>query len=117
MTTNSKPLSSFKTFAEYLATDDELLIFRRFNTLNARSLLYYQSELLSLEKELENFDQEDIDDGSIEVMLSAKCWETFSAKAVEHAREFARLEVVRRIQETTYKYSEFSTQHILVETG
>jgi hypothetical protein len=104
-----KQFSSFKTFAEHVATDDELLIFRRFNALNARALLSYQSELLSLEHDLAVLDQEDINDGeNLETMLSAKCWETFSARSEEHGRDFVKMKTIREIQDVAFKYSELS---------
>jgi hypothetical protein len=54
---------SHATFGDFLASDPELLIFRRFNLLNARALLYLQSELMSLETQLLEFDEEDVKDG------------------------------------------------------
>lgn len=98
---------SHATFADYLASDPELLIFRRFDLLNARALLYLQSELISLETQLLEFDQEDVNDGSMDVMLAAKCFETLSSRAANDLpREAERFELIRRIQDTTYRYSE-----------
>lgn len=95
-----------KSFADFIASDDELLIFRRFDRLNVRSLLYMQSRLMTLEAQLAEYDQEDAADGSMEVMLSAKCWETLQSRAAEERpREAERLELIREIQNTTYQYS------------
>lgn len=97
---------SHATFGGFLASDPELLIFRRFNLLNARALLYLQSELMSLETQLLEFDEEDVKDGSMDVMLGAKCFETLSSRAANDLpREVERVELIRRIQDVTYRYS------------
>ena len=100
-----KGFHCYRTFAEFIATDDELFVFRRFDSLNARSLLYLQSELIALEKRLSEYDNEDIQDGSSDVKLSARCWETLTLRAGEHPREAERMELIRQIQKTTKTYS------------
>lgn len=52
-------LRGFPDFSAYVASDPDLEIYRRFNRLSARNILYLQSELLSLEAQLERFDAED----------------------------------------------------------
>ena len=98
-------LHGYGTFADFIATDDELFIFRRFDRLNARNLLYLQSELIALEKQFSEFDVEDIEDGSKDVILSARCWETLALRAEEHPREAERMELIRKIQKAVKKYS------------
>ena len=102
-----KDFHNYRTFAEFIASDEELLVFRRFDRLNARNLLYLQSELVALEARLKEFDDEDIADGSMDVMLSAKCWETFETRALENPREAERMELIRKIQKATNRYSNF----------
>ena len=101
-----QPFHSHATFGNFLASDRELLVFRRFDLLNARALLYLQSELMSLETQLLEFDEEDVKDGSMDVMLGAKCFETLSSRAADDLpREAERVELIRRIQDVTYRYS------------
>ena len=99
------PFHNYSTFADFIATDDELPIFRRFDRLNARNLLYLQSELIALEAQLQALDYEDIEDGSMDVMLSAKCWETLSLRAEEHPREAERMELIIKIRTVIKEYS------------
>ncbi|KAJ3547765.1 hypothetical protein NM208_g1334 [Fusarium decemcellulare] len=106
MEDTNPPFSSYATFANFVASDPELAIFRSFQQLGSRNLLYLQSELLELENELKEFDHEDAVKADIDVMLSSKCWESFSARAREQPRDAARMEVVRRIRETTKEYYE-----------
>ena len=98
-------LHGYRTFADFIATDDELFIFRRFDRLNARNLLYLQSELIALETQLSKYDSEDIEDGRKDVILSARCWETLALRAEEHPREAERMELIRKIRKITKKYS------------
>ena len=98
-------LHGYRTFADFIATDDELFIFRRFDRLNARNLLYLQSELIALETQLSKYDSEDIEDGSKDSILSARCWETLALRAEEHPREAERMELIRKIRKVTKKYS------------
>ena len=106
MTSPSPRLDCFKTFATYISTDDELLVFRRFNKANARALLYLQSELLSIEEELAEFDRTDAESGNKELMASAKCWERLAARAIDHDEEQQRMKTINRMQEVLLKYSE-----------
>ena len=102
-----KSFHGYRTFAEFIATDDELFVFRRFDRLNARNLLYLQSELIALEKQLSEYDSEDIEDGSKDVILSARCWETLALRAEEHPREAERMDLVRKVRQTAKMYSTF----------
>ena len=102
-----KSFHGYRTFAEFIATDDELFVFRRFDRLNARNLLYLQSELIALEKQLSEYDSEDIEDGSKDAVLSARCWETLSLRAEEHPREAERMDLIRKVRKTAKMYSTF----------
>lgn len=45
--------AGYDKIAAFLASDPPLMFFRRFGRLNAKNLLYYQSELADLEADLE----------------------------------------------------------------
>ena len=67
-----------------------------------------QSELITLETRLQEFDDQDNADvvgGDIDVVLSTKSWETLEGRASEFPREAERLELIRRIQDVTRRYS------------
>lgn len=91
-------------FADFIASDDELSLYKSFNRLGARNILYLQSELLELEAQLNEFDEQDAIEGDYDVLLSTKCWETFAARAQEHSREKERMEVIRKIRDLTKEY-------------
>ncbi|KAK6510574.1 hypothetical protein TWF506_009678 [Arthrobotrys conoides] len=49
----------YPSTAAIISTDPELSVYRRFDRLNARNILYYQAELMYLESELDKMDEED----------------------------------------------------------
>lgn len=58
-TTVVEYLEGIAEFAAYIGSDRDLALFRRFDTLGARTLLYLQLELLALEEQLHEYDEED----------------------------------------------------------
>lgn len=62
MPTARRHLSGYPSFAEFIAKDKDAAIYRCFENLSARSLLYQQSELHELEQKLEDLDREDAKD-------------------------------------------------------
>ena len=62
---NTAVLEGYPFFAEFIAKDRDAAIYHKFERLSARSLLYQQSELHDLERQLDELDQSearDIDD-------------------------------------------------------
>jgi hypothetical protein len=99
--------SSYESFSQFIASDNELSLYRNFRTLSSRNLLYLQSALTELENRLKEFDRADAEQGDIDILLSAKCWETLSAKAKEeHPREAERMEIILGIQKKMKEYRE-----------
>ncbi|KAG4436820.1 hypothetical protein IFR05_007710 [Cadophora sp. M221] len=101
--TANENLEGFADFAAYIGSDRDLALFRRFDTLGARNLLYLQAELLALEEQLQEYDEEDrrfVEKNSTrkaerqlmpngpawEVLLAAKDFKSFArrAKVLEH---------------------------------
>ena len=55
-------LDGYPPFAQFIATDGDAAIYRRYKQLSARNLLYLQSELFELEEKLQQLDREDAKD-------------------------------------------------------
>src|SRR5450755_790924 len=97
-------LPGFADFAEFIASDEhgDLAIFRRFDTLSARNLLYLQGQLLFLEGKLKKIDNEDtqiVETGSrgqqANVLQVARDWESFERKAgVTDSRDERKMKIV-----------------------
>lgn len=69
------PPIGIQNFSSHIALDPTLSIYRRFATLNARNLLYLQSELASLEARLVLLDQraDDITKGN-DIWAMPRSW-------------------------------------------
>lgn len=96
--------------------DKSTAIYRRFDRLSARNLLYLQSELAELEARQDEFDQEDLQDDNLEAKRSARDWHFFEVRAEvpDNEREKRRMSLVKEIREKMKEYRErvinFSSQ-------
>jgi len=87
----------------------ESFIFKRFDYLAARNLLYLQSELAFLQHRLQQFDKADYKakgDSGQEARDCARSWEEFERKKNSNDAQRERWELVHRIRETLREYRE-----------
>ncbi|RYP65485.1 hypothetical protein DL769_006308 [Monosporascus sp. CRB-8-3] len=68
----------FANVARWIAldADNETFVYRKFDELAARNLLYLQSELLVLEKQLNELDKNDANSENMGLKDAARTWET-----------------------------------------
>jgi hypothetical protein len=98
---NVTPGRGFALVASKIASDADKTntIYRCFDELSARNLLFYQAELAELEEQLKEYDEEDSqarDEASVECQRD---WSEFERSAVEGvAREKRRMELVMKIR-------------------
>jgi hypothetical protein len=87
------PPVGFPTTAHFIGQDDDAAIFRRFDSLGARNLLYLQSNLNELEAKLLAFDQEDVvaGPGNPELRLSIRAYATLKAAAERYRSHGGKL--------------------------
>jgi hypothetical protein len=104
-------LQGFPSLSALLASDSDLQVYRRFDRLASRNLLYLQSEILDIEKELDELDAADLEaaegkeDGWMEVKLSARCWEAFREKSENgEKKEVKRMELIKLLRERMAEY-------------
>lgn len=73
-------LPGYGSFSDIIASDDDhtSAIYRRFDKLATRDLLYYQSELAELQAEQDSYDKEDIKDVTT---MSSDEWENIRRNA------------------------------------
>jgi hypothetical protein len=78
-----KYVHGYPSLADFIASDPEhsTAIYRRFDFLSARNLLFLQSEVVELEADLRRFDQEDLRNTQTEDSDSARDFKTFHEKA------------------------------------
>ncbi|KAF5673451.1 hypothetical protein FHETE_3365 [Fusarium heterosporum] len=83
-----KPLG-FAALSSLMASDgdQELLIFRKFDEISARNLLYLQCELLSIEERLEKLDKKLSSSGDMDLEEAAETWEVMIEQAQDGKTE------------------------------
>jgi hypothetical protein len=85
--------------------DDEGFIFRRFSRLSARNLLNLQSQLISIEKELEDLDRESRQTQDV----GLRRWETFENQLKDRSNKLAqrRKRLYDELESKIKSYREF----------
>lgn len=95
-------LDGYPSYAEFISRDRDAAVYRRFGNLNARSLLYMQSELHELECQLDDLDKADLKDISNEdAQKAARLWDDFSGGQSEaaHARRLLQCKIRGKVKE------------------
>ncbi|KAL8857232.1 MAG: hypothetical protein Q9178_006158 [Gyalolechia marmorata] len=82
-------LEGYPSFAQFIASDSDAAIYRKYAHLSARNLLYLQSELHELQERLQDLDREDAKDiHNQDARKVARNWEYYSdpvnATACQH---------------------------------
>ncbi|KAJ0383122.1 hypothetical protein COL922a_011118 [Colletotrichum nupharicola] len=97
--------------ASWLArdVDNETLIFRKFDTLSAANLLYLQSEILELEKRLDNFHLVTVRGNDMDLKDAASTWETLVEQSRTGATRFRQdakeqIDLIKELREKLREY-------------
>jgi hypothetical protein len=104
-------LRGFPSLSAFIASNSnaESFIFRRFDRLAARNLLYYQSELAYLEKQLDALDAQDYRDYDDEAADCARCWESLEEKLQDgDQHQQRRWSIILRIRRVMHEYRKLS---------
>ena len=81
-------LDGYPTFAEFIARDRDAAIYRTFQRLSARNLLYQQSDLHELERQLDELDRKDAADiNNVAARQAAVSWEHYSNDTSQAAED------------------------------
>ncbi|KAI9712601.1 MAG: hypothetical protein M1828_001667 [Chrysothrix sp. TS-e1954] len=95
---------AYHSFANFIASDIELWVYKRFDSLGARNLLYLQTELLEAERQLAEHEEQEFSEKTTDVRYQAQCWETFAQRAQENAREHCKMELILRVRRLLKEY-------------
>lgn len=89
-------------------TDKTTTIYRRFDELSARNLLFYQAELAELEDLQREYDKEDVNAKDHVSIECQRDWSEFAKHAAEEGlvqkREKEKMELAMKMRETLEKY-------------
>ena len=100
-------VKGYPSLAAFIASDYDksTAIYRRFDRLSARNLLYLQSELVELEARQDALDAEDLR-GTLEQKKCARDWQTLKERAAEpgNTGEKERVEVLEEIRKKLREY-------------
>ncbi len=101
-------LDGFPSFSRFIAEDKDAAIYRKFESLSARNLLYLQSELHDIERQLEECDQEDAKDLNNEhAQQCVREWAYYSQCNDTHIQERQNLHNRLRMKIKEYRLSIF----------
>ncbi|KAL8992447.1 MAG: hypothetical protein Q9169_007096 [Polycauliona sp. 2 TL-2023] len=98
-------LVGYPSFAHFISQDGDAAIYRRFDSLSARNLLYLQSELHELEGELEQLDAADVKDKDLDDEESrkiARLWHHYARDDNERAVKHRELQAKVRVKIKEY---------------
>jgi hypothetical protein len=102
-------LSGYPSLAAFIASDRDrsTLIYKRFDELAARNILYIQSELAELQAQQRAFDDEDLTTTDLAMKQCSRNYSTLT-KAVEDGdpKQQQRWELMLRIRKTMRDYRE-----------
>jgi hypothetical protein len=101
----------FASLAMFISSNanSESFIYKRFDQLAARNLLYLQSELAYLEGKLQEYDAADVDavgQQGFEARRCARSWEHFERAKESNAAQRERWSTILRIRATLREYRE-----------
>lgn len=103
-------VSGYPSLAAFIASDPDhsTAIYRRFDRLSARNLLYLQSELVALEKQQDELDKQDLISDKLDGKAKARNWDLLVEKAEsgDDGEARKRVTVAKAIREKIKEYSQ-----------
>ena len=104
MSAPTRRLKGYPTFAEFISRDKDAAIYRRFENLSARNLLYLQSELHDLERQLEEIDSEDAKNiGDEDAQKAARLWTHYANDMNDQALARRKLHAEIKVKIREYR--------------
>ena len=91
-----EPRGGYASLSQFVASDKALCIFRRFDTLPIRNLLYMQDELCEIEQQLDELDKAD--------MTSKVLVELYSLHSRRFDKNERRVALMQKAAETLRRY-------------
>jgi len=106
-------LDGYVDFAEFIASDGQLSIFRQFRSLAARNLLYLEAELQLLQFEIQAIDDADqallnnVDEQKSKTEEAIRAWECFKQQTQTDTRQAQKLEMIMKLRRLMKEYGMF----------
>ncbi len=103
---SESPVAGYPRLASHIGLYPDFAIYRRFGSLNAQNLLYYQAELVHLEQTLRK--QEIADSSSQEGSKSLYARDWYWLKDSETKEDDAQLRTILSVRERLKEYSKYT---------
>jgi hypothetical protein len=104
-------LDGYVDFAEFIAGDGQLSIFKQFRTLAARNLLYLEAELQLLQFEIQAIDDSDQallndvdEERKAKTEEAIRAWECFKQQTETDPRQAKKLEMIMKLRNLMKEY-------------
>jgi hypothetical protein len=91
-TTPPTRLEGYPSFATFIARDQDAAIYRKYEHLSARNLLYLQSEIHELEEQLYALDNADSKSSCFETEGAARAWHHYTSDSNTRAADHRALQ-------------------------
>jgi hypothetical protein len=104
MAGSQRRVAGYADLAKFIASDKVFCIFRRFEWLAVRTLLYMQDEICELEDRLRVLDQADLQSGDPT--------DLYSLHSRRDDTNVERREVMRQVREKLYRYRKFGQYNV-----
>lgn len=101
-------MADYNRLASMFAAHGEIALFRRFDTLNMKSLLYMQAELVHLEAELHQIENDDKSSPNPEKLKHP--FSVYDLKHLASTMQSSQWEKYKEIQEKIQNYSMHATK-------
>jgi hypothetical protein len=97
----------YPSLADWIAGHSGAAVYRHFDGLSSRNLLYLQGELLRLQSIQDSYDAEDYETGELDAKERARDWDTFYKAALNpnDSKAQDRMRLVKDIRSTLREYS------------
>ena len=96
-------LKGYPTFSAFIARDQDAAIYRKYESLSARNLLYMSSEIHELEGKLKALDEADFKSSCFVAEGSARKWEHYSTGEHPKIQEHRELQAKIRVKLKEYR--------------
>jgi hypothetical protein len=109
-----QPKTGFAQAARWIALDPdkETFIYRRFDELSARNLMYLQSELLVLENKLDQLDRHDAVSNDMDLRDAIMTWETLEEQFnCGNKDAIVRMDLIVAMRAKLKEYRELEAHH------
>ena len=100
-------VKGFPSLSAFIASDQDhgTVLYKRFDRLAARNILYLQSELAELQRRQDEFDREDLLDDDLGTKKNARDWRAFKDAATGGgSKAEERMRLVKEVREKIKEY-------------